>query len=87
MMLSAKTVSALLVGLAIVGSSILASAQPLVLHPEAREQIRRLIADKAARGPIARKIGSQLLYATRMQRGLDAAPGVPFLRVDLDRDA
>jgi hypothetical protein len=69
-----------------VGLAETASGQPAVLRPEARQQILRLVDEKAARSPIERKIDSQLLFAARMRQGREAAPGLPFLQVDLDLD-
>jgi hypothetical protein len=63
------------------------AAQPLALPAQAAQQIQALIAEKGARSPAERKIGSHLLYTARMRRGLAAAPGVPLLRSDVDVDA
>ena len=64
-----------------------AGAQPLALAPQGAEQVRALLAEKASRSPAERKIGSPLLYAARMRRGLAAAPGVARLRSAVDLDA
>jgi hypothetical protein len=50
-------------------------------------QIEALLADKAARSPVQRRVGSQLLYEARMRRGEPAAPGVPILRTTVELDA
>lgn len=52
----------------------------------AAAQISALLAEKETRNAAQRKIDSQLLYASRMARGLDAAPGVPTLEVDIPVD-
>ncbi|HTO86249.1 MAG TPA: S8 family serine peptidase [Thermoanaerobaculia bacterium] len=44
-----------------------------------RQQIQALLAEKETRTPAQRKIDSNLLYAYRQSRGLDAAPGVRAL--------
>ena len=49
-------------------------------------QIRSLLAEKESRNGAQRKIDSQLLYKSRMERGLDAAPGVPTLETDIAVD-
>jgi Subtilase family len=56
------------------------------ISPEAAAQIQALLARKASRTPVQRKIGSQLLYAARMARGQPVAPGVASLRTAVQRD-
>jgi hypothetical protein len=62
-------------------------AQPVPVAPELAAQIRALRAEKATRSAIQRKIGSQLLYAARMRRGLPVADGVRTLRTQVEVDA
>jgi hypothetical protein len=50
-------------------------------------QIGALRAEKRARTPAQRKLGSQLVYEARMRRGLPIAPGIERLRTELDVDA
>jgi hypothetical protein len=57
------------------------------LSDAALAQIESLLVDKAARSPVQRKVGSQLLYEARMSRGQPVAPGVPFLRTSVELDA
>jgi hypothetical protein len=64
------------------------------ISPQALAQIEALAQEKAARTPAERKISSQLLYAIKMQRGQQIAPGVqlrpprvtrgPDGRIDVD---
>jgi Subtilase family len=56
------------------------------VSPEAAAQIQALLAGKAARTPVQRKIGSQLLYAARMARGQPVAPGLTSLRAAVQGD-
>jgi hypothetical protein len=62
-------------------------AQPVPIAPQLAAQIRALQAEKAARSPAQRKLGSQLLYAARMRRGLPVADGVGTLRTEVEVDA
>ncbi|MEN8159794.1 MAG: S8 family serine peptidase [Myxococcota bacterium] len=62
-------------------------AQPAPLAPGLAAQIRALQQEKAARSPAQRKVGSQLLYEARMQRGLPVAPGVTRLHTGVGVDA
>ena len=55
------------------------------IAPSAMNQIEALLREKETRTPAERKIDSQLLYAARMQRGLEAAPGVATLNIDLPK--
>ena len=64
-----------------------ARAQAAAPSPGIATQIRALQAEKQARTPAQRKLGSQLLYAARMRRGAPAAEGVPTLRTELAIDA
>lgn len=57
------------------------------LSDEAQSQIRSLLDEKRSRTPAQQKIDSQLLYASRMRRGQDAAPGVRSLQVKVEADA
>jgi hypothetical protein len=50
------------------------AGQPI--SPQALAQIEALAQEKASRTPAERKISSQLLYAIKMQRGEQIAPGV-----------
>lgn len=52
-----------------------AGAQP-GLPPRARETIRAIHREKAARTPAQRKIDPHLLYSARRARGQDVAPGI-----------
>jgi len=63
-----------------------AVAQPAAIAPQGMQQLQALLAEKNARSPVERKIGSRLLYAARMRRGLAAAPGIPRLRAEVDLD-
>lgn len=60
-----------------------AQARP---QPRALAQIRALLAEKAARTPIERKLASRLLHALRMRRGQEVAPGIPQLRTGVEVD-
>jgi hypothetical protein len=51
------------------------------------QQLTSLLAEKAARTPIQRKVSSRLLYAAKMQRGLPIAPGVATLRNEVPMEA
>jgi hypothetical protein len=62
-------------------------AQPAPLAPGLAAQIRALQQEKAARTPAQRKVGSQLLYESRMRRGLPVAPGVTRLETGVEVDA
>ena len=77
----------LLVGLAGMGFTGVVVAQPLAMSANAVSQIQALIAEKETRTPAQRKIDSQLLYAGRMARGLEAAPGVATLETDVEVDS
>lgn len=57
------------------------------VSPQAAAQIQALMDEKASRTPTELKIDSQLLYALRASRGLQAARGVPALEVSLQTDA
>ncbi len=62
----------------------LAQLQP---GPVARRQIAALLQQKAARTQVERKLSSRLIYAARMRRGRDVAPGVRGLRTGVRLDA
>jgi len=62
------------------------AAQALQMSDQAATQIRALLAEKDSRNAAQRKIDSQLLYASRMARGLEAAPGVATLETDIAVD-
>jgi hypothetical protein len=59
-----------------------ASAQ-VQMSSQAAAQIQALLAEKQSRNTAQQKIDSQLLYTSRMARGLEAAPGVPTLETDI----
>lgn len=83
--MNARLIAGLLFVSLLLGAVAAPAAQPLA--PEAAAQIEALLAEKASRSPVQRKIGSQLLYAARMARGEPAARGVPYLRTALEYDA
>src|SRR5215813_11066077 len=56
------------------------------LTDEAARQIRSLLDEKQTRTPAQQKIDSQLLYASRMRRGQEIAPGVRSLQVKVEPD-
>ena len=58
-----------------------ASAQQM--SDQAASQIRAVLAEKQSRNAAQQKIDSQLLYTSRMARGMDAAPGVATLETDI----
>lgn len=51
---------------------------------EAKNRMKALVADKKSWTPAQRKIDSNLIYASRMAAGRDAAPGVPALKTGVD---
>jgi hypothetical protein len=57
------------------------------LPPGLAGGIAALLEEKAARTPSQRKLGSQLLFAARMQRGAPVARGIPRLRTTVEVDA
>jgi subtilisin family serine protease len=73
--------------LALAGSLLLLPlpglAQPRP-SPEAWQEIRALLAEKAARTQAQRKISSRLLDAASLRRGQEPAPGVGGLRTGVD---
>ncbi|MBS0659240.1 MAG: S8 family serine peptidase [Verrucomicrobia bacterium] len=69
--------------LAVAFSPALPAQIPEGVSPQAAAQIQALIDEKASRTPTEIKIDSQLLYALRASRGLQAARGVPSLEVSL----
>jgi hypothetical protein len=74
----------LALALAAFGRADDARAQTSPLGLDLAAQIERIQADKAARTPIQRKIGSRLLYAARLDRGQPAVPGLPRLGSGLE---
>lgn len=52
-----------------------------------QRQIRSLLEEKDSRTPAQQKLDSQLLYASRIRRGQDPAPGVSQLQVKVEADA
>jgi hypothetical protein len=64
-----------------------AQQQESRLSANAVRQIQALDAEKESRTPAQRKIDSQLIYATKMNRGQAIAPGVPTLEVNVGADA
>ena len=78
----AKLAAATLVSIGLCHSTG-ALAQPAQMSDQAAAQISALLADKESRTKAQQKIDSQLLYASRMARGLDAAPGVPTLETGI----
>ena len=57
------------------------------ISDQAAKQIQAFAADKEARTPAQRKIGSNLIYATRMNRGLPVVAGVPTVQTGVVVDA
>ena len=57
------------------------------ISEQAANQIKAFAADKEARTPAQRKIGSNLIYATRMNRGLPVVAGVPTVQTGVVVDA
>jgi Subtilase family/PKD-like domain len=57
------------------------------LSDQAVKQIQAFAADKEARTPAQRKIGSNLILASRMYRGLPAVQGVPTVQTGVAVDA
>jgi subtilisin-like proprotein convertase family protein len=51
-----------------------------ILPDSARQQIAELLAEKESRTPAQRKIGSSLVYAIKMRRGVNLTPNVQSLR-------
>lgn len=51
-----------------------------------KEQLAALERDKMSRTPAQRKLGSELIYVGRIEKGLPAVPGIPTLRAALPRD-
>ncbi|MEN8693080.1 MAG: hypothetical protein AB1Z20_23700 [Desulfobacterales bacterium] len=63
------------------------AAQGPRLSSNAAQQIEALMAEKAARTPIQRKINSHLLYALKMHRGRAVAKGVQAMEINVQVDA
>ncbi len=57
------------------------------ISEQAVKQIQAFAADKEARTPAQRKIGSNLIYATRMNRGLPVVAGIPAVQTGIAVDA
>src|ERR1700704_542871 len=71
------------VGLAQSGSSAAKTpnaADMAQISNSGREQIRALMAEKEARTPAQRKIGSSLIYMTQRKHGINLTPGMAGLR-------
>lgn len=76
------------VAIALAAAVALQAGPSLALRPELADQLEALLAEKAQRGPIERKLDSALLYALRARRGDPPVPGVPSLRAPtLELDA
>ena len=69
------------------GAATSAAAQTLQIPDHTAAQIASLLAEKETRNAAQRKVVSQLLYAGRMAKGVDIAPGVPRLEVDVAVDS
>lgn len=80
-----RPVPLLLVALLLALSPAAAAAQ-VRPRPQALAQIRALLAEKAARTQVERKIASRLLYTLRMRRGRDVAPGIRLLHTGVELD-
>jgi hypothetical protein len=63
-----------------------ASAAAIGILPNALAQIQAMMAEKAARTPIQRKIASTILFAERMAKGQPIAQGVRVLHVTIADD-
>lgn len=72
---------------AAIGTAPAAHASGVTLSAAAAAQIDALITEKESRTPAQRKIDSQLLYASRMARGMAVADGVPTLDTGIEVDA
>jgi len=57
------------------------------ISQQAARQIKSFVADKAARTPAQKKISSQLIFASRMNRGLPVVPGVQTIQTGVAVDA
>lgn len=57
-----------------------------MISDSAQLQIKALLEEKASRTPTQQKIDSQLIYASKMQRGQSIAAGVPTLEVNVGLD-
>jgi hypothetical protein len=57
------------------------------LSPEAQQQLRSLMEEKASRTPAQQKINSQILYAYKMQGGRSLTPELTSLRTGVKKDA
>src|SRR2546425_7267586 len=74
-------------GLLLVGAGAVGRAADEPLSPELVTKITALLVDKQTRTPAQNKLSSELLYAIRMARGEDVAPGVPTQRLSFAADA
>ncbi len=63
------------------------SADAVRLSEGVQRQIKALLDEKAARTPAQQKLDSQLLYALKMRRGEEVAPGIRQLSVRVETDA
>lgn len=62
------------------------SAPEEQLSEPLKQQLAALGRDKMSRTPAQRKLGSELIYVGRIEKGLPAVPGIPTLRATLPRD-
>src|SRR4051812_38299075 len=65
--------------LSIIGPAAIPTPVEAQIAPEAAAQIEALESEKANRTPAQQKLGSNLLYAIKMQRGESIADGVTSL--------
>ena len=57
------------------------------ISSQAAAQIQAFATDKAARTPAQKKVSSQLIFASRMNRGLPVVPGVQSIQTGVAVDA
>ncbi len=69
------------------GAAAQGAADTPNLTASAQQQIRALLDEKTRRTPAQQKLDSQLLYAVKMRRGEQIAPGVRQLSVKVETDA
>jgi hypothetical protein len=82
-----RTLPCLVVVTALCSAQVVSAQQQVSrLSANALRQIQALEAEKESRTPAQRKIDSQLIYATKMNRGLAIASGVPTLEVNVGAD-
>ena len=79
-----STFGAIIAVFALMASASAQSAGPISgptkLTDSARQQITELLAEKSSRTPAQRKIGSSLIYAAKMRRGINLTPNVKMLQ-------